>query len=128
MLRETISREKTVLAIDDEDAGVAHLLLAAVQRTAPDAYLAIVVPKKRKNDAHDVNELLLIGALDRQAALDGVRNNAEYVLEHLGRPHSVTEKKWVQRRIKEARELFRDETLFLNDRPLGWPPQWPRST
>ena len=23
---------------------------------------------------------------------------------------------------------FRDETLFLNDRPLGWPPQWPRNT
>jgi hypothetical protein len=63
------------------------------------------LPAKRANTAHDLDELTLIGALDREASALGVAN-VEHVLARLDRPR--TEYKTVQRRIREARRRLRD--------------------
>ena len=76
----------------------------------PDAFLELVIPAERTNNAHNLDELILICALDREAQALGISNNVEYILEKLGRPYH--DRKTVQRRIREARWRFRSWPLF----------------
>ena len=95
-----------------EDAHLARVLLERARALNPDAYLDVVIPSTRANDAHDIDELTRIGAFDRQARSLGIRGNVKYVLEQLGLPR--TEYKRVQRRIKDAREVFSHAYLIAD--------------
>jgi hypothetical protein len=88
----------------------ADLLLMAAQYDHPDAFLELVIPAARKNNAQNLDELILICALNHEAQTLGIPNNVEYVLEKLGRPRE--DYKNVQRRIRKAEHRFRSQPLF----------------
>lgn len=101
------------------------LLLAHGRSLHSDAYLEVVIPATRANNAHDLDELMLIGALDRQARALGRRDNIVYVRERLGKPAS--EHRNIRRRIKEAREVFAHAYLGVGDKwylPDGTEAHW----
>jgi hypothetical protein len=104
----TISKPRTVRVKVNGERG--DLLLEAVQYDHPDALLELVIPAERKNNAYNLEELILICALNLEAQALGIPNNVEYVLERLGRPR--TDYKNVQRRIRKAQWRFKSQPLF----------------